>query len=281
MPSAPTTPRRASNNRRSAPPTSKASESKTLDPYDANPVRDRIRQWQEQQAALASPNSGVSDISHLSAEDDRVEPEPRKTPRASRGKEDTKTAESTPRRKSSRWVDPAQREWVREARSSSTPRKRVVSDEHWKKSRSPRDTKSGPSTAKKDVGQTEHPITMSAEQSAAYNERQARRMRRRELRQSSKLKEQQEEDYHHSNVKNAASENLSAANEHDTLNNIDYELARRLDGTTSPEQWEEREGDDTLRPEKDDGRHRRRSQYADALNRAPRSSQIGLGDASA
>jgi hypothetical protein len=281
MPSAPTTPRRASNNRRSAPPTSKASESKTLDPYDANSVRDRIRQWQEQHAALASPNPGASDISHLNAEDDKVEPEPQKTRRASRGKEDTKTAESTPRRKSSRWVDPAQREWVREARSSSTPRKRVVSDEHWKKPRSPRDTKSGPSTAKKDVGQAERPITMSAEQSAAYNERQARRMRRRELRQSSKLKEQQEEDYHHSNVKNAALENLSAANEHDTHSNIDYELARRLDGTTSPEQWEEREGDDTLRPEKDDGRHRRRSQYADALSRSPRSPQIGLGDASA
>src|SRR3954454_4835784 len=103
MPSTPTTPRRASNNRRSAPPTSKVSESKTLDPYDANSVRDRIRQWQEQHAALASPNSSANDISHLSAEDDRVEPELQKTRRASRGKGDIKTAESTPRRKSSRW----------------------------------------------------------------------------------------------------------------------------------------------------------------------------------
>jgi hypothetical protein len=244
-------------------------------------VRDRIRQWQEQHAAFAPPNPGASDISHLSAEDDKVEPELQKTRRASRGKEDTKTAESTPRRKSSKWVDPAQREWVREARSSSTPRKRVVSDEHWKKSRSPRDTKPGSSAAKKDVSQAERHITISVEQSPAYDERQARRMRRRELRQSNKLKQQQEEDYDHSNVQNTASENLSAANEHDTHSNINYELARGLDGTTSPEQWEEREGDDTRRPGKDDGRHRRRSQYADALSRSPRSSQIGLGDASA
>jgi hypothetical protein len=244
-------------------------------------VRDRIRQWQEQNAAVASPNPSTSDISLLSAEDDRVEPEQQKAQRASRGRKDTKTAESTPRRKSSRWVDPAQRELVQAARSSSTPRKRVVSDEHWRKSRSPRDAKSGPSTAKKDVGQAERPITISTEQSPAYNERQARRIRRRELRQSNKLKEPQEEDYKHSNVQNAASENLSAANEHDTHSNIHYELDRRLSGTTSPEQWEEREDDDILRPEKDDGRHRRRSQYADALSRSPRSSRIGLGDASA
>src|SRR5271170_133970 len=238
MPSAPTTPRRASNNRRSAPPTSKASESKLLDLYDASSVRDRIRQWQEQNAAVASPNPSISNISLLSAEDDRSEPEQQKTRRASRGKEETKTAESTPRRKSSRWVDPAQRELVRSARSSSTPRKRVISDEHWKKSRSPRDTKLGSSTAKKDVSQAERHIAISVEQSPTYDERQARRMRRRELRQSNKLKERQEEDYDHSNVQNAASENLSEANEHDTHSNINYELARRLDDTTSPEQWE-------------------------------------------
>jgi hypothetical protein len=281
MPSAPTTPRRASNNRRSAPPASKASESKPLDLYDTNSVRDRIRQWQEQNAALASPVPGGSDISHLSADDDKVESKRQKTRQAYGGKEDTKTAESTPRRKSSRWVDPAQREWVREARSSSTPRKRVVSDEHWRKSRSPRDAKPGPSAAKKDVGRAERPITTATERSPGYNERQARRMRRRELRQSNKLKEQQKEVDDHGNVPNAASENLSVANERDTHSNIDYELARRLDSTTSPVQWEEREDDDTLRPENDDGRHRRRSQYADALGRSPRSSQIGPGDAPA
>jgi len=51
-------------------------------------VRDRIRQWQEQNAAVASPNPSTSGMSLLSAEDDRIEPERRKTRRASRGKED-------------------------------------------------------------------------------------------------------------------------------------------------------------------------------------------------
>jgi hypothetical protein len=278
MPSAPTTPRRASNNRRSVPATPKASDSKPLGACDANSVRNRIRQWQEQNAAVVSPDPGASDISLPGTQDDRVEPERRTTRPASGGRENTKLTESTARRKSSRWVDPGQREWVREARSSSTPRKRVISDEHWKKTRSPGEAKSRPSIAK-ETDQAESPVTVSKEQSSAYSEREARRRRRRELRQASKLKAQQVDGYDQDNIPNLPSEKLSPENERDTQSNVDYELATKLNGTTSLEQWDKREDEDILRAEKDDGRHRRRSQYADALSRSPRSSQIGLGDA--
>ena len=277
MPSAPTTPRRASYNRRSAPVTPKASDSKPLGPYDANHVRDRIRQWQEQNAAVASPNPAASDMSLPIAQDDRVEPERERTRQACGEKEDKKLAESTPRRKSSKWVDIGQREWVREARSSSTPRKRVISDEHWKKTTQPGAPKSGPSVAQKEVKQSECPATVSREQSPAYSEREARRMRRRELRQSSKLKAQEVDD-NPSNFPNVASERIFPKSEQDAQSNVDYDLAKRLGGTISPENWDKREDEDILRAEKDDGRHRRRSQYANALSRSPRSSQIGLGD---
>jgi hypothetical protein len=282
MPSNPTTPRRASNNRRSVPATPKASDGKPQGSNDANSVRDRIRQWQEQNAAAVSPTPVASDISLPGVPDDKVEPERRRTRRASGGKENAKAAESTPRRKSSRWVDPEQREWVRGARSSSTPRRRVISDEHWKKTRSHGEVKVGQSPPKKELDQTEHPVTVSREGSPAYSEREARRIRRRELRHASKLKAQVD-DYDQRNIPNVplkklSLEKLSPENEHDTQSNVDYELATNLGGTTSPEQWDKREDEDLLRAAQDDGHHRRRSQYANALSRSPRSSQIGFGD---
>ena len=276
MPSAPSTPRRASNNRRSAPATPKVSDDKPLGASDGNSVRDRIRQWQEQNAAIVSPDPGACESSLPSAQEDRVEPERRKTRRASGGKENSKPVEATPRRRSSRWVDPEQREWVREARSSSTPRRRVISDEHWKKALPSQESKSGPSLARQETHQAERPVAVEKEQSPAYGEREARRIRRRELRQSSKLKAQQLDNQ--SEPPNVPSQRVSRESEHDTQSNADYDLAKRLDGTISPEQWNKRVDEDSLRAEKDDGRHRRRSQYANALSRSPRSSQIGVSD---
>ena len=197
--------------------------------------------------------------------------------RASGGKENTKAVETTPRRKSSRWVDPEQREWVREARSSSTPRKRVISDEHWKKARPSGEPQSGPPLARRESCLADRPVTTAREQSPAYSEREARRIRRRELRQSSKLKAQETHDTQNE-IQDLLLVRTPPAKEYDAQSNVDYDLARRLDGTISPEQWDKREDEDVLRAEKDDGRHRRRSQYANALSRSPRSSQIGLGD---
>jgi serine/threonine protein kinase len=72
---------------------------------------------------------------------------------------------------SSRGVDLAQRERVREAQSSSAPPKSVTSDEQWTKLRSPRDRKPRSSTAKKDVSQAERHFTRSVEQSPVRRQR--------------------------------------------------------------------------------------------------------------
>ena len=149
MPASPATPRRSSKTRRSAPVTPArvdAISSTPLGLSDSNSVRDRIRQWQEQGAKVVS-SPVPSDISI--AGDENADAEPLFT---SPLRGFVKGVDTTPRRNSSRWVDPRKKEWVREARSSSTPKKRVVSDEHWKEKqkRSPR---SGASASKQDPGQ--------------------------------------------------------------------------------------------------------------------------------
>jgi len=125
-----------------------------LGPSDSNSVRDRIRQWQEQGAKDgASPVH--SDLLVPGDENADVEP-PLSTP--PREKEVTRGAETTPRRRSGRWVNPAKKEWVREARSKSTPRKRVVSDEHWKKQKQNQSPRSGlPDSEQETHQQTESP----------------------------------------------------------------------------------------------------------------------------
>ena len=172
-------------------------------------------------------------------------------------------------------LDPGQRERVRKARSSSTPLSRVISDEHWKKTRSPGEDKAGLSTAKKEVDQIKRHDTAPRERSPSYREREARRARRRELRQSSKLKVQQVDDGDQSNVPNVASEKLSLENEQENQSNIDSELSTRLSVPASSEHWDKREDEDMLKAEKDDGRHRRRSQYTDVLSRSPLRSKKG------
>jgi hypothetical protein len=142
MPASPATPRRSSKNRRSAPVTPARREeasSLPLGPSDSNSVRDRIRQWQEQGAKVgASPVH--SDL--LVPGDENADSGP-PLPTSLAEKEVTRGAETTPRKKSGRWVNPAKKEWVREARSKSTPRKRVISDEHWKKQKRKQSPRSG------------------------------------------------------------------------------------------------------------------------------------------
>ena len=128
MPS-PATPHRASN--RGGNPTTTTTPSKSapgakqkpidigqpLGLYDTNSVRAKVRKWQHQGGGVVIANDGVYDDED--EENSTVD---------SLGK-------STGRDKTSR---------SSRARSSSTPRKRVISDEHWKLNRSTVSTQTPP-----------------------------------------------------------------------------------------------------------------------------------------
>lgn len=275
MPSNPATPRRTSYNRRSAPATPKASDQQPLGAYDANSVQGRIRQWQDQNAAVAAPASGGSDVSQSTTVEDPIVAIIKKATRNTPGKENTTADESTPRRRPKRWVDPVQREWIRQARTSSAPKKRVISDEHWKKTRPAKELASGQNTPRKDTLPATSPGVPSYDQSSAQEDRDARRKRRRELRQSRapSVAPRCEDDEHEATPRyqrrrSEKGENKMEA-EVDSRSNVDDGLARTLEDTLSLTEFAKREDEDELLADQDDGRHRRRSQYADALARPP------------
>ena len=161
MPS-PSTPRRASNRTTSQSTPSKAAATAAaaaaLKSNTPASVKDRIRQWQEQQGGVAplSPSLGAqSSISSLPSAATIDDPEPKITPKLSTKKQSQQVPEeTTPKRSSAqKFVDPKNREWIREKqRSTSTPRKRVVSDDNWKKRYgSPREARSTPATPQPDA----------------------------------------------------------------------------------------------------------------------------------
>ncbi|MCJ1232534.1 hypothetical protein MMC14_000487 [Varicellaria rhodocarpa] len=135
------TPRRTSNRLDSK---STQTKSKPVDvgtplgPYDTNSVRDRVRQWQSQ-------GGGVVTASDIGVEDDEEKEQDagRKTKTSEKDlhvdvitvEYETET-QITPRKRSSRRKSRVAHV-ERETRSISAPRKRVVSDQHWRKHRSP------------------------------------------------------------------------------------------------------------------------------------------------
>lgn len=185
MPTSPTTPRRASKSRRSAPVTPARLDvvpSKPLGVSDSNSVRDRIRQWQEQGAKVIS-SPVASDISATGDENAGMKA-PCQPP--SREKKYVKGADTTPRRKPTRWVDPDRKEWIREPRSSTAPKKRVISDEHWKKTqkRSPRSRQYPSKQPLKEELRPEDPDSDAPRLISSKMEREVRRQRRKKRRSS-------------------------------------------------------------------------------------------------
>ena len=139
MPS-PLTPKRTLNRRDSkGTPTKPKSVNlgKPLGPYDTNSVRDRVRQWQSQGGGVVTASDICveeedddvvykSKVSRENPKDDVVETE-RRTP----------GTPGTPRNRSSRRKSRIEEEERDRNRSGSAPKKRVVSDKHWRKQRSP------------------------------------------------------------------------------------------------------------------------------------------------
>lgn len=129
----PATPTRPSNGGGSAKPT----PTKPLDigqplgVHDTNTVRSRVRQWQQQGGGVITINDGTYD-------DDDEENSPKPKPKVAKLKVDQleQSAKEKEKEKEKAKV-PAVRK-----RSHSTPRKRVISDEHWRKNRSSTNTPS-------------------------------------------------------------------------------------------------------------------------------------------
>ena len=93
--------------------------------HDTNTVRARVRKWQQQGGGVITIDDGTYDDDDENASEEKTKPKPKpvkvkpdRVEKAFKDKEKTATA-------------PAVRK-----RSHSTTRKRVISDEHWRRNRS-------------------------------------------------------------------------------------------------------------------------------------------------
>ena len=111
--------------------------------YDTNSVRAKVRKWQQQGGGVIAANDGVcyDDDEENSTADSKPKPVDDKASSSSNG--------STTRTPTTRM------------RSKSTPRKRVISDEHWKLNRTPTQTPTSRLPAPKRIAEytTNDPIT--------------------------------------------------------------------------------------------------------------------------
>ncbi|ETN46875.1 uncharacterized protein HMPREF1541_01064 [Cyphellophora europaea CBS 101466] len=214
MPETPRTPRRTSTARRDAARTQETAaappKTRPHTMYESSSVQDRIRQWQAQGAANALDPDALS-----------VRSIPRSNASAEASRATTPVAEppkSVPIRQS-RWtvpeVDAPSKD--RGSRSSSAPRKRVISDDHWKAKMG--SSPGSPRTVRqKDIVTPHYDMTYTS--TKRREEREAKRERRRRDRLSKD---------------NAA--DLDRVSAHDAPKDlnayIDQELAERL--ATTPE----------------------------------------------
>ena len=210
MPEAPRTPRRSLAARQTTSDglntsTPKARPQSTC---EASSVQDRIRQWQAQ---------GAADALALDAVSVRSVPASVASSNLSRpGTPGDNVTYSAPARKN-RWTMHVAEESPskgRESRSSSAPRKRLVSDEHWKSSRRQGARKSSTSTRRKHVVTPHHDLTYTS--TPRQEDREAWRQRRRNERLSKE-----------------GANDTRLAEPKDLNAYIDQELSRRL--ASSPE----------------------------------------------
>lgn len=110
-----------------------------LGPYDSNSVRDRVRQWQAQGGGVVT----APEI-YTENEDEKVvcksetPKEEQRTPSKHIAVETKKAGSGTPERRDARRKSRIEVEERDRVRSVSAPRKRVISDGHWRKKRSPK-----------------------------------------------------------------------------------------------------------------------------------------------
>ncbi|KAJ5088590.1 hypothetical protein N7456_012206 [Penicillium angulare] len=133
MPS-PATPNRPSNTGGSA----KSTPAKPLDigqplgAHDTNTVRSRVRKWQQQGGGVITIDDGVYyDDDEDNNDENKAKPKPKSTPIAKVTVKPKSEVGRAPKEKNAKGPVAQTRK-----RSHSTPRKRVISDEHWRRNRS-------------------------------------------------------------------------------------------------------------------------------------------------
>lgn len=177
-------------------------------------------------------------------------------------------------------TDRDSKEAVREIRSSSTPRKRVINDDHWKvriKSKEPRSSNATP----RQGGATSDTIGLvDRASSPAEIEREERRRRRREARKARLADDDRLREIYGTSIPRA-SDPQPPYEDPETQSNIDCNIARRFTQPVKDSSLADIPNEkDSLRPEEDDGRHRRRRKYAESLGNGPESSDARIGQKS-
>lgn len=259
-------------------------------------VKDRIRQWQDQgggvlPATTPTRPGKTSSSSSLSSIDNAEVAEPISTripendsiPKA-------EPAKTTPKKAATvrRWADPAAGQWVREKpRSSSTPRKRVISDEHWKKNRagSPKVGESAPGTPRARARtrrlqsqEQSSPQYHTPERDATQTKKRSSAGRRSSGREALDTKEEEDS----VRVTGASSGSRKISYEDDIVVELESTIIgyNKTDRSASPSPPPKRKSSarhqdkENYLPTEDDGRGRRKTSYAEALEVA---SQVADG----
>ena len=165
---------------------------------------------------------------------------------------------------------------VREIRSCSTPRKRVISDTNWKvniKAKEPRSSNATPrqESRTRDLGNESDHTT------AAELEREERRRRMREAKRSRRRDDERLKEIYGTSAPPAVDPEPPYKDQ-DMQSNVDDDLARKFTRPIKdslPPQIVDQQ--DSIRPDEDDGRHRRRSKYVESLGTGPESSESRTG----
>lgn len=105
------------------------SDGDVLGVYDANSVRDRIRQWQSQGGGVVAPDESVPEDDGCVTKKDKKHKSARRSEKRSLACREIDSSYTPPKTRR----DPVEADDA----ASSTPTKRVVSDQHWRKRRSP------------------------------------------------------------------------------------------------------------------------------------------------
>ncbi|MCJ1226884.1 hypothetical protein MMC12_003539 [Toensbergia leucococca] len=139
MPS-PSTPKRTPNRRgdNSSPKPKSVDAGKPLGPHDTNSVRDIVRQWQASGGGvITAPDIYAEDEEEINCQNGTPKSENRPNPLGSKSVSTGIESSGIPSKRSGRQSSRVDHEGEDRNRSGSAPRKRVVSDAHWRKKRSP------------------------------------------------------------------------------------------------------------------------------------------------
>ncbi|EXJ91072.1 hypothetical protein A1O1_04179 [Capronia coronata CBS 617.96] len=274
------TARRTLKGQQSEPPPSlrirNVTSDRTSGLYDSNSVQDRIRQWQAQGAANATAPDAVSVRSIPYSECASTV----SRPKSEYGDENAVRAEGRTRQKSE--------EEPNHSRSRSAPRKRIISDSHWKAKREARDQKNATTAPKIRPLSTHYDLSYTSNQEKRGERRRSQRHKDNGSDQPSVQTSRYNDGIRVTAVPDAegkrSAEDVPPHTDLDSQ--VDDALARQLTtgSKDTQDEFSHRYSGSSSRPE-EHGSLRRRSKYAEMLEQAapapsdkdaPRSRKPGL-----